>query len=317
MEAIKRIRSLIKGWKQNFDRRHKAITKFYRKEYGHFSTVYYRDCVRWKILKTSPVKETEDRTCELHALTSTNDFINLIWGLKSFYYFSRRQYALCIHTDPSVTEDQKQLLEQHFPNARILDRQKSDEHIRNCLSNHPKCLNLRCKHPLAPKLFDFKFFARSNRIVLFDSDLLFFDFPAQLVKILDDQAYSQNCVNRDNGNFYTVDAEEVQEHLGFELVPKFNSGLGLIHSESINIDSIEKFLNLPRIASHFRRMEQTLFALCSSYYGTRFLPSEYNIRLEPGIEGLPSRHYVTEIRYLMYCEGIKNLHQRKFLQSIA
>ena len=63
---------------------------------------WYRDVVRPKILKTPPVEGLDDLTCEIHALTSESDWLNLIWALKSFYWFSGRRYALCIHDDGSA-----------------------------------------------------------------------------------------------------------------------------------------------------------------------------------------------------------------------
>ena len=62
-----------------------------------------------------------------------------------------------------------------------------------------------------------------------------------------------------------------------------NSGLGLVHRNSIRWDWTEEFLALPGIlAGHFWRIEQTLFALCSSRYGVELLPDEYTLNLEPG-----------------------------------
>ena len=67
------------------------------------------------------------------------------------------------------------------------------------------------------------------------------------------------------------------------------------------------------LAGHFWRIEQTLFALCSSRYGVELLPEEYTLRLEPGLGGRCFRHYVGEIRHLMYCEGVAQLAKDGFL----
>ena len=68
---------------------------------------YWRDVVRPRILQTRPVTGTTDGTCEIHALTSADDWLNLIWALKSFYHASSRNYRLCIHEDGSLTESQR------------------------------------------------------------------------------------------------------------------------------------------------------------------------------------------------------------------
>ena len=55
---------------------------------------------------------------------------------------------------------------------------------------------------------------------------------------------------------------------------------------------------------HFWRIEQTLFALCSSRFGVELLPDEYAVSLKPGLGTRCFRHYIGTIRHLMYGEGI-------------
>ena len=65
----------------------------------------------------------------------------------------------------------------------------------------------------------------------------------------------------------------------------FNSCFRLIHHKALRLDWIEAFLLLSNIRSHFWRIEQTLFALCSSRYGVELLPERYDLHLEEGIAG--------------------------------
>jgi hypothetical protein len=93
-----------------------------------------------------------------------------------------------------------------------------------------------------------------------------------------------------------------------------NSGLGLVHRDSVRWDWTEEFLALPGIlAGHFWRIEQTLYALCSSRYGVELLPDEYTLRLEPGIGARCFIHYNGTIRHLMYGEGMARLVKDGFL----
>ena len=72
-------------------------------KYGHgLRVAWYRDVVRPRILSTPPITGTTDKRCEIHVLTSKEDWLNLIWTLKSFYIASGRRYALCIHEDGSL-----------------------------------------------------------------------------------------------------------------------------------------------------------------------------------------------------------------------
>jgi hypothetical protein len=270
---------------------------------------YYRDIVRPEIVSTDPIQGLGDATCEIHVLTSSDDWLNLLWALKSFYWVSERSYALCIHDDGSLEDDHRATLQEHFPNARLIERKAADARVIPFLDDYPKAKSFRQENHLAPKLFDFQVYLKSDQMLLLDSDVLFFEEPTELLWRIEDPTYQKNSVNRDVDTAYTVAPADIRAQFGFEPVPQFNSGLGLIHRDSIQLDWIEDFLEMPDIRSHFWRIEQTLYALCSSRYGVELLPQSYDVHLEEGIRG-PVRHYVGAVRNLMYKEGIRKLKHK-------
>jgi len=284
-------------------------------KYGHgLRVAWYRDVVRPRILATPPIVDTTNKRCEIHVLTSARDWLNLIWALKSFYAASRRRYALCIHEDGSLEESALAALRQHFPDARIIRRAEADARLAEVLRGFPLSLHFRNTNLLAPKVFDFIAFLESDRMCLFDSDILFFTEPTAYLERVEDPAYRRNVFNADFCHAYTVRPEAVRPLIGHDLQPRVNTGLGLVHRDSIRWDWTEEFLALPGIlAGHFWRIEQTLFALCSSRYGVELLPDEYTLCLEAGIGTRPFRHYVGAIRHLMYGEGIARLARDGFL----
>ncbi len=94
-----------------------------RQKFGHgLRVAWYRDVIRWRILSTLPIEDTTDQRCEIHVLTSQQDWLNLIWTLKSFYVASGRRYSLCVHDDGSLHEAELATLQKHFPAARIIRR---------------------------------------------------------------------------------------------------------------------------------------------------------------------------------------------------
>ena len=295
-----------------------ALALKFRQTYEHgVMTAHYRDRVRFQILQTPPIAQTADLSCELHVLTSTADWLNLLWGLKSFYHYSRRRYGLCIHDDGTLTASDRATLQHHFPQARLIDRPTADAQMSVLLAPYPRCLNFRNTNHLSPKVFDFMAQLRGDRLLLLDSDVLFFQAPTALLRRIDDPDYRLNTLNRDVASAYTVDPTVVRSHLGFELVPRVNSGLGLIHKSSLRLDWIEEFLALPDIIGHFWRIEQTLMALGSSRFGVEWLPPAYDVRLDRGIHASPCRHYVGKIRHLMYSEGVRQLMRQGFLKELT
>ena len=293
-----------------------ALLLRFRTKYKHgLATAHFRDAVRPRILQTAPVRAADAQICEIHVLTSANDWLNLMWALKSFYHYSGRQYALAIHDDGTLTDEIRQTLRTHFPAARLINRAQADEQARARLKDHPRALDFRLTNHLSPKLFDFPAYLQSERMLLLDSDVLFFREPTALLERIENPNYRLNSTNKDVSDAATVNAETVREQCDVELMPCFNSGLGVIHRDSLNVEWIEEFLALPNIRGYFWRIEQTLYALCSSRWGTELLPADYDVRLDEGVTGLQSRHYVGAIRHLMYKEGVKQLVDQNFLQS--
>jgi hypothetical protein len=278
---------------------------------------WYRDVVRSRILKTPPVCGTNDRACEIHVLTSKDDLLNLLWALKSFYAVSSRRYAICVHEDGTFSEKEYSLLRTHFPDARIIWKRDADVEVSKVLAAYPRCQAFRLNNVLAPKIFDSFIFRESDRVVLFDTDLLFFKEPTAFSKRAEDPGYRLNVFNGDVGTAYTVDPEAVRECVGREVVSRVNTGFGLVHARSIQWEWIEEFLALPGILDgHFWRIEQTLFALCSSRYGAELLPVEYSVRLVGSVGERPMRHYVGAIRHLMYGEGMAALTASGFIEHL-
>src|SRR5216684_6609210 len=143
-----------------------GLGAFYLKLHQTFShglaAAYYRDVVRPRILQTSPIGETDDKTCEIHVLTSAQDWLNLIWTLKSFYAASGRKYALCIHDDGTLASEHFEEFEKQFPDARLISRSKADAEVLSSLASFPRCLAFRKANHLAPKVFDFPFYLQGD-----------------------------------------------------------------------------------------------------------------------------------------------------------
>ena len=293
-----------------------AILLKYNQTFGHgLRVAYYRDVVRPRILKTPPVTNLSDTTSEIHILTSSADWLNLVWVLKSYYAQDVPRFQLCIHEDGSLDRSTQDILRYHFPEARIISRDEADVVLADRLAPYPLSKNFRNTNPLALKVFDFSAFLECDRMFLLDSDVLFFLRPVELISRLKNPGYKLNTLNRDWQYGYSINVEETGELLDFEVPSLINSGLGLIHRDSIRFDLVEEFLQLPGILSHHHRIEQTLIALCSARYGFEFLPEEYDVHLGPFNSDHPCRHFTGPIRHRMYSEGIPRLIRQGILKN--
>jgi hypothetical protein len=261
-----------------------------------------------RIERTGPVEDTTDQRCEIHVLTSEADWRNTLWALKSFYWASGRRYALCIHLDGSLDSGSVRKIAGHFPSARIIEREEADAAADSALAAYPRCRRLRDRGAYAQKIIDFPEFMSSDRMLLVDSDVLFFSCPEALLNRVEDAGYRKNCVNRDSGTKYSVGRERGEEAVGGPLIEQFNSGLGVIQPGSLRKEWVEEFLAIDEMWQHPTwRIEQTLFALCSSRFGGGLLPAEYDVRAGRMRGDAPVRHYAGKQRPYFYTEGIPRL----------
>lgn len=110
-----------------------------QQKYQHgLRTAWYRDHVREQILETRPFTSASSEICEIHVLTSQTDYLNLIWALKSFYFYSQRNYSLCIHEDGTLQQPELNLLQHHFPDARIVLKKEADQVMSETLASYPE-----------------------------------------------------------------------------------------------------------------------------------------------------------------------------------
>jgi hypothetical protein len=238
-----------------------------------------------------------------------------MWALKSLFRYSGADYALCVHDDGTLGENELRHLESHFPSARILSRPKADERMESVLSTAPRCWQFRATNPLALKVFDFGYFLQADRMFLLDSDILFFAPIRALVERIRDPNYRLNTLNRDWTFGYSVPPDVINERWGYDVPPLINSGLGLLHAGSIDIPHCEELLGIPGFFGHPHRIEQTLIAACSARHGFEFLPTEYDVALTCSKPEQPCKHYTGPIRHLMYREGMRRLVRAGLLEN--
>ncbi|MEM1207972.1 MAG: hypothetical protein AAF586_00605 [Planctomycetota bacterium] len=270
--------------------------------------VYFHDAARSRILRTAPVPHTTDPGCEVHVLTSRHDWLDLMWCLKSFYAVTRRRYKLCIHDDGTFDETIAAAFAHHFPDARLIRKAEADRDVPPALTHLPQCTIYRQTVPLATRVFDFAHYLRADRMLVLDSDVLFFKPPTVLLDRIDDPGYARCSFNRDVASFYTMDAAAARDRLGIDLLDRFNAGFGLLQRDAIDFDLVERCLLAHNADGRYpREIDQTLLALLASSFGCDLLPEPYDVRTDAGLGERPSRHYAGAARRLMYTEGLPTL----------
>jgi hypothetical protein len=266
---------------------------------------YGRVIVAPRVLRCAPLTGLTDRRCEVHVLTSREDWLPLLWALRTFYRTTRRSYRLCIHDDGSLPAPAIAELRRQFPDARVVLRPDADRRMQDALAGAPQCRDFRARNPLLLKTVDFAVYLEAERLVLLDSDLLFFRSPAALLERAEAGADFRNSFNRDWNYGYSVRWEELVRRAPPPVETMINSGLGVLRRGAVSMERCEDyFVRFPELPSHWHRIEQTLVALCAARDGYAMLPKEYDVHDGPTDFALPVRHYSGAFRRRLYTEGM-------------
>jgi hypothetical protein len=273
--------------------------------------------IQRRILRTHPIYTLRSGRVEVRALSWRRDCIDLIWALKSFYFFSQVEYPLFIH-DGGFAPGQSEILQRHFPNATIVSREESDKEVQSILSRRglKRCLEYRSRNVTTRKLFDFFLLSDAQHIISIDSDIIFFRNPSMLTQPSED--LHENRYNKDRSCWYSMTTEEMAASFGIRPLECINSGLSLVRRTSIDFSAIEQWLEHPKLFEDRWVTEQTLHALASAKYGVRLLPDCYMVSTQRGLaEDTVCKHYTGFFRPYHYEEGMAHLIETEFLDALS
>jgi hypothetical protein len=272
-------------------------------------------------MPTLPVGNLSNPPCEVHILTWDRDWQMALWAAKSFYHFSTVDWPLVWHEGGSLHLKNREVLLKHFPQSTVLPAEQATRSVEAELlrGGYLRCLEARRRSFMLMKMIDCVVLSNAPRLLLLDSDVLFFRKPEELVQA-GTSPTKVNLFNRDAGSWYTISHEAANERYGIDLIPELNAGLGVIRRESLPLTMMEYFLGDPDILSEPWLTEQTLQALCGSKVGVRLLPDTYVVSQRPGLttsEGclLVAKHYAGSIRHRLYEEGMAHLIRTGFLEA--
>ena len=245
----------------------------------------------------------------VHVLTGEKDWRLAAWMLASWFHFSEHAWPVVIHDDGTLPEGAGQLFQELFPSVRIITRREADGAVAPILRSYPFCADYRRLHPLALKIFDVPHFTRSSHFLVFDSDLLFFNYPREILDWVSHRA-DECWFNEDVQEGALITAAEARSELGIKIWPRVNSGLCLLVKAAMDLDLCDRALaQTSMLSGHVWRIEQTLLMLCAAQYNKGgLLPRTYEVSLgKHAAENAVSRHYVGAVRDRFYAEGVKRL----------
>jgi hypothetical protein len=272
-----------------------------------------------KVTTESPIeKRMHAAPIGVHILAQDAHLLQALWALKSFYHFAGVRYPLTVHLQGQNTKQISSIVGEHFPQVRLISQLEANAVVEPWLEARGlhRLLAMRNQFFLMMKLIDLHLLARTPLVLYFDTDVLFFDRPRELMSIPDDLSAASHLFMRDNCFSYRITAAQAHADLGVDLHAFANGGLMRLVAGAIDLAACERFMSHPTLAQKHWHLEQTLHALNASAQG-RFalLPATYSISTGPQTTpGLIARHYTTPIRHMLVEEGISHILGTGFLQ---
>jgi hypothetical protein len=296
--------------------RHVLAAKRFYQQGLRLSAIQY--LLTSSILETAPCpvsSPSENRGTEVHLLCHWPDYLQAVWALKTFYRFARVGYPLVVHIDGFTTRRMIRVFNVHFPGVTIVPRNEADR-VAEPLLAHRGLARLsaqRTHNVFVRKMVDFHLLSRSPKILVLDSDVLFFKRPTHL---LDTTSEGNGALfMRDCSYCYTAPLDVI-ERLAGKVESHLNAGLGLLKPEALDLEAIDDCLQHSEVTHGGQTfLEQTLYAIGLRTSKVSHLPSCYLLSTESGLgfRGLVARHYAGGSRGLMTTEGMTHLITRGFL----
>lgn len=256
---------------------------------------------------------SEETSFEIHSLVCKRDLKMYLWAIRSLLYYTKLNCPVVVHDDGTLNEADYQLLKQSLPGVKIIPREVADCIIAQKLKDFPRCQQYRENSAFGLKLFNLMLLPEVDTILSFDSDILFFRYPRELIQKNRDQAgiiYNKEYTIPS----YGTDSVLVEKY--HNIVDGFNSGLVIYPNFKdyfvlSEVENIVDWLLNNETRIQFRIGEQIVHAILMRNYRSYPLSPAYSAASGSSIfrEGLVCKHYHSIAKEGFWLEGIAALLQ--------
>lgn len=245
---------------------------------------------------------------EIHILCQKKDATMLAWSLASFIYQTGICPKVTVHEDGTFDKKTALKLESKFPGLEILYLEKASQIIDNVPGLSDKLLeHRRGGHKLIYKLVDVLLLSRAKKVMVLDSDVLFFNKPLEILEFINGKNPHSALISHHDGTYDLMVSEEYsrKHELLRKKTDEMNSGIILFQKDKITTGMmLEYFENtLRKTGDYF--VEMTGWGSLISQTNFNFLPIEkYIIKGRPKADTV-AKHFTSPRRHEFYIYGIE------------
>jgi len=280
-----------------------------------------------RVVSTPAINASGKNDFEIHSLTSHKHLHFYLWSIKSFIWASKLSPTIIIHDDGTLTKIDIKFLKSHLRGVKIITKKEANKQIDPQLKRYPACLKYRSKEPFAKKIIDVLLVAKTKKVMILDSDVLFFKKPTEIIRWAKDNK-ARNLFNWDPFDTEVSMHQKLKKNLDLEYSTGYNSGLQCLTRDVFNIKFLENYLSYCYKHESFDWwvIEQRSMSLLAYNYDSDLckpLPRERyffqnkrnvfykNRSIETFPDSLVAKHYSRYARTLFATEGVRKLLERK------
>jgi len=287
---------------------------FYIKEtvrygYGPASLLNYlkNKIFALQIAKKIPRYECERQDdFEIHMLCQKSDVISATWSLWSFLKNSQLCPKIVIHDDGSLDEESTAIFKSKFDNLEIVWKKDADELIDK-MSVSPIVKDYRKNgHPLILKLIDIFLLSRAEKVMVLDSDVLFFKKPEEIVGFVREN-YDRDALISQAGSGFVVRVSNNylnKYNLTQKNIELMNSGIIVYKKYAVSESRLSEYFENCELNMSDYFVEMTGWNCLIGQTNCDFLPlSRYIVKGKPDLNTV-AKHFTSPRRHEMFAYGI-------------
>ena len=263
------------------------LSQAFAKYHVEFLRRYYDRVVD----KTPPmITGKDDLHFEIHLLLGSRHVGMCLWAVKSLLDAAGKKYAVVLHDDGSLSDKDIEKLERHLIGVRVFRKPDADRLIAERIAGFPHVEMYRFNQLgktewgrrmsiFSLKLLDFNLLTNARKVLVLDTDVLFFKRPDLIVTWIEDVDSGDSLYCHE---YYQPILNANRNVIGFERKKEipigFNSGLICLDHDALNLSVFELWLekNRERVdrVYTFEQHAYNHLVDCSNRHGA--LPESYS-----------------------------------------
>ncbi len=236
----------------------------------------------------------------------------LEWSLLSFLNYSGLCPQIIIHDDGTIKPPSARILAARFNNLRVLFRSEADRMIDQRRDIPLVIKQARQRgHRVLAQLVDVILLSAGRKIMVMDSDVLFFKRPEEIIKFVNGQTNYQALVSRQYGSYdLLMDKVYARKH---DLIGKqagyMNPGFIAYDKNSITMEMLADYFQHTRRGPDSFFMPMAGWGCLLAQINFAFLPPEKYIMKGRPDANVTMKHFTGPRRHEFFAYGIDLVRQ--------